>query len=50
MAHCYHEFACQGRRFMGCLKGALGLGLIMVHVCYEFALQGGRIRVVQKGV
>jgi hypothetical protein len=33
-------------RFRNVKKGVLGLGLIMVHVSYDFALQGRRIRVV----
>jgi hypothetical protein len=46
VVHVYHELAWRGRTFRIVEKGALGLGLIMVYLNYEFLLQGMRLRVV----
>jgi hypothetical protein len=35
----------QGRRFRVVYKGVLGLGLMLVHLYYDFALQGRRFMV-----
>jgi hypothetical protein len=37
-------------RFRVVQRGVLGLGLIMVHVYYDFPLQGRWCRVVPRGV
>jgi hypothetical protein len=41
----YYDFASQCRRLTVVKQGVLGLGLIMVHVYYEIALQGNRLKV-----
>jgi hypothetical protein len=48
MVHVY-DVVLQGRRFRAVKKEVLGLGLIMVHVYYDFALQGRRLGVVTRG-
>jgi hypothetical protein len=43
--HLYYDVVSQGRTFRVVEKELLSLGLVIVYVYYDFALQGGRLRV-----
>jgi hypothetical protein len=44
VVHGYYEFALRCRKLRIVEKGALGLGMIVVHVYDEFLLQGMKLK------